>query len=40
MDTFTGNMLVSLYDTYVLVDMGATYACISEEFMPTCGFNS
>ena len=33
MDTFVGNMLVSGLDAYVLVDTGATHACISEEFI-------
>ena len=35
-DTFAGNMLVSGFDAYVLVDTGATHVCISEEFMSRC----
>ena len=30
-------MLVSSVEAYVLVDMGATHACISEQFMLVCG---
>ena len=29
-------MLVSNIDAYILVDTGATHACISEEFMSKC----
>ena len=30
-------MLVSTYDAYMLVDIGAMHACISKEFMLACG---
>ena len=37
MDTFAGNMIISSCDAYVLVDTGATHACISEDFLSLCG---
>ena len=30
-------MIISSYDAYVLVDTGATYACISEKLLSICG---
>ena len=36
-DTFVGNMIISSCDAYVLVDTGATHACISETFISVCG---
>ena len=35
-DTFAGNMLISSHIAYVLVDTGATHACISKKFMSEC----
>ena len=40
MDTFAGNMIISSCDAYVLVDIGATHACISEDFLSVCGLVS
>ena len=36
-DTFADTMLVSSIEAYVLVDTGATHACISKQFMSVCG---
>ena len=39
-DTFVGNMIISSCDAYVLVDTGATHACISKDFLSVCGLVS
>ena len=36
-DTFVGTMLISSVEAYMLVDTGATHACISEQFMSVRG---
>ena len=40
MDTFAGNMIISSCDAYVLIDTGATHACISEDFLICMWFSS
>ena len=35
-DAFAGSMLISSHVAYVLVDTGATHACISKKFMSVC----